>query len=70
MPGSSEVVLMYRQRLTSARQDRRYAQAASFYKSASLKDRLAAFAEEAREKASHLPPGLERDEMLKKVDCQ
>jgi hypothetical protein len=38
-----------------------------FIKSASLKDRLTAFAEEAREKASHLPPGQERDEMLKKV---
>jgi hypothetical protein len=33
----------------------------------SLKDRLAAFAEEAREKASHLPPGRERDEMIKKA---
>ena len=38
-----------------------------FIKSASLKDRLTAFAEEAREKASHLPPGQEGDEMLKKV---
>jgi hypothetical protein len=38
-----------------------------FTKSASLKDRLRAFAKEAREKASHLPPGQERDEMLKKV---
>ena len=38
-----------------------------FVQSVSLQDRLAAFAEEAREKASHLPPGQERDEMLKKV---
>jgi hypothetical protein len=32
-----------------------------------LKDRLAAFAEEARAKASSLPPGAERDELLKKA---
>ena len=38
-----------------------------FIESVSLKDRLSAFAEEAREKASHLPPGRERDEMLKKA---
>ena len=32
-----------------------------------LKDRLTAFAEEARQKADELPPGPERDEMLKKA---
>ena len=36
-------------------------------RSASLKDRLEAFAEEARAKAERMPPGPERDEMLKKV---
>jgi hypothetical protein len=38
-----------------------------FIESVSLKDRLSAFAEETREKASHLPPGQERDELLKKA---
>jgi hypothetical protein len=33
----------------------------------SLKDRLAAFAKEAREKATVLPPGFEREEMLKEA---
>jgi hypothetical protein len=33
----------------------------------SLKDRLASFANEVREKADLLPPGRERDDMLKKV---
>jgi hypothetical protein len=33
----------------------------------SLKDRLASFAKEAADKASHLPSGLERDELLKKA---
>ena len=32
-----------------------------------LKDRLAAFAEEARGKASQLRPGPERDDLLKKA---
>lgn len=32
-----------------------------------FKDRLTAFAEEARQKATELPPGPERDEMLKKA---
>ena len=32
-----------------------------------LKDRLTAFAEDARQKATELPPGPERDEMLKKA---
>jgi hypothetical protein len=38
-----------------------------FKQTTSLKDRLTAFAEEARQKATELPPGPERDEMLKKV---
>jgi hypothetical protein len=33
----------------------------------SLKDRLAAFAEDARGKASQLRPGPERDDLLKKA---
>jgi len=33
----------------------------------SLKDRLATFANEALDKASHLPPGPERDELLKRA---
>jgi hypothetical protein len=33
----------------------------------SLQDRLAAFAEDARKKASDLPAGQERDELLKKA---
>ena len=38
-----------------------------FVQSVSLQDRLAAFAEEARAKAERLPPGPERNEMLKKI---
>jgi hypothetical protein len=38
-----------------------------FKQSISLKDRLANFAEEALKKASNLPPGTDREEMLKKV---
>ncbi len=38
------------------------------FKSLPLKDRLALFTEEAREKAEHLPPGPERDDMLKKAN--
>jgi hypothetical protein len=38
-----------------------------FVQSVSLRDRLEAFAEEARAKAELIPPGPERDEMLKKV---
>jgi hypothetical protein len=38
-----------------------------FKQSVSLKDRLAAFAEEARGKAAELPAGSERDELLKKA---
>jgi hypothetical protein len=34
---------------------------------ASLKDRLAVFAEDARGKASQLGPGAERDDLLKKA---
>jgi hypothetical protein len=33
-----------------------------------LKDRLALFATEVREKASRLPRGRERDDLLKKAD--
>jgi len=33
----------------------------------SLKDRLAAFAKEAREKAAAMPPGNQRDDMLKRA---
>jgi hypothetical protein len=32
-----------------------------------LQDRIASFAREAREKASRLPPGPERDTLLKKA---
>jgi hypothetical protein len=38
-----------------------------FKQSISLKDRLASFAKEAREKASKLPPGPEREGLLKKA---
>jgi len=38
-----------------------------FVPSISRKDRIAAYAKEARQKAWHLPPGPERDEMLKRV---
>jgi hypothetical protein len=38
-----------------------------FKQSGSLKDRLASFAKEVREKASRLPHGRERDDMLKKA---
>jgi hypothetical protein len=37
------------------------------FRQAPLKDRLASFAKEVREKASRLPHGRERDEMLKKA---
>ena len=33
----------------------------------SLKERLASFAKEVRTKASQLPPGVERDTLLKKA---
>jgi hypothetical protein len=33
----------------------------------SLQDRIASFARDAREKASQLPPGPERDALLKKA---
>jgi hypothetical protein len=36
--------------------------------SGSFQDRLAAFAQDAREKASQLPPGPERNEMIRKAD--
>jgi hypothetical protein len=37
------------------------------HRSESLQDRLTAFAQETREKASALPPGLEQQEMLRKA---
>jgi hypothetical protein len=33
----------------------------------SFQDRLAAFAQDARDEAEKLPPGIERDNMLRKV---
>ena len=33
----------------------------------SLQDRLIAFAEQARERASHLPPGRKKQEVLRKA---
>ena len=38
-----------------------------FKQTTPLKDRLTDFAVEARQKATELPPGPERDEMLKKA---
>jgi hypothetical protein len=38
-----------------------------FKQTISLKDRLASFAKEAREKAVLLPPGPEKDALLKKA---
>jgi hypothetical protein len=38
-----------------------------FKQTVSLKDRLASFAEEIREKASQLRPGPERDALLKRA---
>ncbi len=38
-----------------------------FKHTTSLQERLGAFAEEARQKASHLPPGSERFSLLKKA---
>nr|WP_249129725.1 hypothetical protein [Bradyrhizobium japonicum] len=38
-----------------------------FKQTRSLKDRLASFAKDAREKASSLPPGAEKDELLRKA---
>jgi hypothetical protein len=38
-----------------------------FKQTASLKERLVSFAKEVREKASHLPPGAEKDSMLKRA---
>jgi hypothetical protein len=39
-----------------------------FKQKLSLKDPLAFFAEAAREKASLLPPGTEKDELLRKAE--
>jgi hypothetical protein len=38
-----------------------------FKQTESLKERLASFAKEVRERASFMPPGRERDELLKKA---
>jgi len=38
-----------------------------FNQTESLQDRIASFAREAREKASRLPPGPERDALLEKA---
>ena len=38
-----------------------------FIQTASLKDRLIAFAAEARTKAAKLAPGIERDDLLRKA---
>ena len=38
-----------------------------FKQTTSLKDRLTAFANEVREQAEQLAPGLERDEIMKKA---
>jgi len=38
-----------------------------FEQAISLKDKLTAFAREAREKAALLPPGLERKDLLRKA---
>ena len=38
-----------------------------FKQTTSLKDRLTSFAEENRDKASLMPPGREREELLKKA---
>ena len=38
-----------------------------FEQSTSLKNRLAAFAKDARERASLLQPGIEKDELFKKA---
>ena len=38
-----------------------------FKPSLSLKDRLASFAEEVRAKAARLPPGTEKDDLLRRA---
>jgi hypothetical protein len=38
-----------------------------FTQTESLKDRLASFAKDVRERARFMPPGRERDELLKKA---
>jgi hypothetical protein len=38
-----------------------------FKQTRSLKERLASFAKDAREKASSLPPGAEKDELRRKA---
>jgi hypothetical protein len=38
-----------------------------FKQTVTLQDRLVSFAQEARDKAAQLPPGIEKDDMLKKA---
>jgi hypothetical protein len=38
-----------------------------FKQKISLQDRLAAFAKDVREKASPLPPGIEKDDLLRRA---
>jgi hypothetical protein len=38
-----------------------------FRQTASFQDRLTAFAQDAREEAAKLPPGVEQDDMLRKA---
>lgn len=38
-----------------------------FNQSMSFRDRLATFAQNAREEAARLPPGMERDDVLRKA---
>ena len=38
-----------------------------FKQTKSFRDRLQTFAQEARDQASHLPPGIEREALLKKA---
>ena len=38
-----------------------------FKQSISFQDRLAAFAQDARDEAAKLPPGIERDDMLRRA---
>ena len=44
-----------------------YKQRRRFKQTESLQVRLAIFAKEAREKASRLPPGIEKDDMMRKA---
>ncbi|MGY3478568.1 hypothetical protein [Bradyrhizobium ottawaense] len=54
-------------KLLCRRKERAMQHRRRFKQSISLKDRLALFAKEASEKASKLPPGPERESLLKKA---